>query len=344
MKDDAERRDFTVNSLLKNLSNQEILDLTGHGKEDIQKGVVRTAIEPDQIFSDDPLRMLRAIRFTMKYKWQLPLFMIRALKKNAPRMEIISKERIRDELNKMLQTGSPHRAIKLLKVSGLLPYTIPELIPAIKMTQNIHHKHDVFDHTLDVLSKTNPVLIQRLMALLHDIGKTVTRSVTPTGIHFYRHEDEGAKIARSVMERLKYPNEIIDAVVKGVENHMRLKGAGDAADVSDKALRKFRVDMGEQLEDVLDLIHADNISHSDVSSMPNQIKLIRARLATLDMNLVSKKPQLPINGNDLIQLGLKPGPLFTTLLGKVTDAWYENPGITKAEALALIRKELTHGN
>jgi poly(A) polymerase len=340
MRDDAERRDFTVNSLMKDLSNQEILDLTGHGKEDIKKGVVRTAIQPDQIFSDDPLRMLRAIRFAMKYNWQLPLFMVRAIKKNAPRLEIISKERIKDELNKMLLTGSPERAIKLLKITGLIKYVIPELVPSIKMTQNIHHVHDVFTHTLDVLSKTKPVLVQRLMGLFHDIGKTVTRSVTPSGVHFYQHEDEGAKIARQVMERLRYPNELIAAVVKGVENHMRLKGAGDEAKISDKALRKFRVDMGEQLDDVLDLIHADNISHSDESAMPNQINIIRARLATLDMNLVRKAPKLPINGNDLIAMGLKPGPIFTAILGRVTDAWYENPGITREQALEIVRKAI----
>jgi len=340
MKDDAERRDFTTNSLLKDLTTQEILDLTGQGIADIKRGIIRTAIQPDQIFSDDPLRMLRAVRFTMKYNWDLPMFMIRAIKKNAPRMEIISKERIRDELNKMIQTGSPHRAIKLLRIVGLLPYTIPELIPAIKMTQNVHHKDDVFDHTLDVLSRTNPVLVQRLMALFHDIGKTVTRSVTPTGVHFYRHEDEGAKITRVIMQRLKYPTELIDAVCKGVENHMRLKGGGDEANISDKALRKFRVDMGEQLEDTLDLIHADNTAHADASAMPNQINLIKARLATLDMNLVKKKPQLPINGHDLITLGVKPGPKFAELLGKVTDAWYEDPRIDKNQAMDIIKANL----
>lgn len=343
MKDDVDRRDFTINSLLKDMSTGEILDLTGMGKDDIRKGIVRTPLNPDKIFSDDPLRMLRSVRFSMKYNWKLPLFMIRALKKNASRLEIISKERIRDELNKILITGSPHRAIKLIKIAGLLPHVIPELIPAIKMSQNIHHSEDVFDHTLSVLEKTKPHLVQRLMALFHDIGKTVTRSVTPTGVHFYEHEDEGAKIAKKVMMRLKYPNELIDQVVKGVENHMKLKHGGDKADISDKSLRKFKVEMGEQLEDVLDLIHADNISHSDASSMPNQINLIRIRLSNLDMNLVKKAPKLPINGNDLIALGIKPGPIFTTLLGKVTDAWFEDPNLTREKALEIVKKEISNG-
>ena len=170
-----ERRDFTVNSLLKDLSTGEILDLTGQGKEDIKKGIIRTPLNPDKIFTDDPLRMLRAIRFTVKYDWDLPMFMIRSLKKNANQLENISQERIRDELNKMLTTGHPDKAIKLLKVTNLITYVIPELKPLIGLKQNKYHVHDVFGHTLQVLKNTKPVLLQRLMALFHDIGRWQAR-------------------------------------------------------------------------------------------------------------------------------------------------------------------------
>jgi len=213
------------------------------------------------------------------------------------------------------------------------------LVPAIKMTQNKHHKHDVFDHTLDVLSKTQPVLIQRLMGLFHDIGKTVTKSVTPTGVHFYGHEYAGEKIADQVMRRLKYPVELIDAVKTGVKNHMRLKNAGDTGvELSDKALRKFKIDVGDKLEDVLGVIHADNIAHSEASSMPNQINNIRKRLDSLNMNVVSGKPKLPITGEDLKQLGIKPGPIFSDIIKAVTEAWYENPNISKKEAIQIVKK------
>lgn len=339
LKDDVERRDFTVNSLLKDLSSGEILDFTGMGKDDIKKGIIRTPLNPDKIFTDDPLRMLRAIRFSVKYNWKLPMFMLRGLKKNASQLPNISQERIRDELDKMLMTGSPSKAVKLLKITGLLKYVIPELLPAIKMTQNVHHKHDVFTHTLDVLSKTNPNLIERLMALFHDIGKTVTRSVTPSGVHFYGHEMESEKIADGVMRRLKYPTELIDAVKIGVRNHMRLKSAGDTGvNLSDKALRKFKTEIGDQLEHVLNLMHADNIAHSEASSMPNQITNIRKRLDDLNMNMVSGKPKLPINGKDLQNLGLKPGPIFSTIMKAITDAWFENPNLNKDQALEIARK------
>lgn len=335
LKDDVERRDFTVNSLLKDLSTGEILDLTGSGKEDIKAGIVKTPLSPDKIFTDDPLRMLRAIRFTMKYDWQLPMFMIRGLKKNASQLQNISQERIRDELDKMLMTGSPDRAIKLLKVTGLLQYVIPEMKSAVGMTQNIHHKHDVFTHTLQVLKGTQPVLIQRLAALLHDIGKTVTRSVTPTGVHFYGHEDEGEKIADEVMRRLKYPIEMINAVKLIVRNHMRLKSAGDTdIKISDKALRKFKFELGDELENALNVIHADNIAHADASAMPNQINNVRKRLDSL--KAVAAKPKLPISGFDLIKMGFKQGPIFKDILTAVTDAWFENPNITKEEAMKIV--------
>jgi putative nucleotidyltransferase with HDIG domain len=334
--DDVHRRDFTTNSLLKDLTTGEVLDLTGKGKEDIKRGIVQTPLNPDIIFTEDPLRILRAARFAIKYDWDLPMFMIRAMKKNAPQLKNISFERIRDELDKMLMTGSPQRAIKLLKVTGVLDYVIPEFKSSYKMTQNQHHVHTVFQHSLEVLSKTQPVLTQRLMGLLHDIGKTVTRSVTPTGVHFYGHEHEGAKIAEDVMRRLKYPTEMIDAVKKGVAAHMRLKhGGDDAIKLSDKTLRKFKIEMGDNLENILNVIHADNIAHAEASSMPNQITNVRNRLDSLDIKVT--KPSLPITGQDLILMGIKPGPVFSKILSLVTDKWYENPNITKQQAMKLAK-------
>lgn len=339
LQQDVERRDLTANSLLKNISTGEILDLTGMGKDDIKRGIIRTPLNPDKIFTDDPLRMLRAVRFAMKYNWDLPYFMLRGLKKNAAQLENISQERIRDELNKMLVTSSPDRAVKLLKVTGLLKYVIPELMPAVRMTQNKHHNQDVFSHILSVMAKTKPELKNRLMALFHDIGKTVTRSVTPTGVHFYGHEDEGAEMVKKIMTRLKYPSELIDAVELGVKNHMRLKGAGEeGVDISDKALRKFARAMGKELAAVLDLMHADNISHADASAMPKQIEGVRRRLDALSKEVDLKKPKLPVNGNDIKELGVPEGPMIGKAMSAVTEAWYENPKITREEALEIARK------
>lgn len=340
LKDDVERRDFTVNSLLKDLSTGEILDLTGMGKADIKAGIVRTPLNPDKIFTDDALRMLRAIRFAVKYDWKLPMFMLRGLKKNASQLKTISQERIRDELNKILVTGSPDKGIKLLKITGLMPFVIPELLPLVRLVQNKFHKHDAFTHTLEVLKRTQPDLVTRLMGLFHDIGKAATKSVDPEtgGVHFYGHEMDGEKITEEIMTRLKYPRELIDAVKMGVRNHMRMKSAGDTGvKISDKALLRFRNEMGTMLPKVLNLMHADNTSHTDEASMPNQVRNLEARIVTLKN--IPEKPKMPINGNDLqVILGLKPGPLFKEIMAAVLDTWYSNPNLSKEEALEIARR------
>lgn len=333
---DAERRDLTVNAIYKDISSGKLFDPVD-GVSDIKNKILKTLISPDEIYQDDALRMFRAIRFAVNLGFELSPEIIAGIKRNLPRLRNTSKERIRDELNKILKSPDPVRGIQLLRDTGLLPYVGSELQQMVGMSQNIHHKHDVFDHTLEVLKNTKPVLYQRLLALFHDIGKVATRSETPTGVHFYGHEDVGPDIAEKILRSLKYPNDIIDAVKLGIKNHMRLKSGGDTAvKLSDKSLRKFKIEVGEKLEDVLDVIHADNISHADASSMPNQIEQVRKRLSVLDVQV--KKPNLPINGNDLMALGLKPGPVFTQILGAVTDAWYANPNITKEEGLTIAKQ------
>ena len=340
LKDDVDRRDFTTNSLLKNLSTGEILDLTGMGKQDIKDGIVRTPLDPDVIFSEDPLRMLRAVRFTMKYDWKLPLFMIKALKRNAVKLKQISVERVQEELNKMLMTDSPDRAIKLLQITGLSKYVFPELDKLIRLEQNKYHKEDAMEHTLSVVKGTPKNLTTRLMALFHDIGKEATKEVIGKEIHFYNHEKIGAEMTEKILKRLKYPNEIINAVVLGVRNHMKLKHGGpDSFGASDKTLRKFKVNMGDHLEDILNLIHADNIAHEAGFDMPNQIEAIRKRLNTL--GIPQGKLKLPINGDDIKKkFKLKPGKIIGDLLAIVKDEYLENPKVNANKIYPKLEKYL----
>ena len=340
LKDDVDRRDFTTNSLLKNLSTGEILDLTGMGKQDIKDGIVRTPLDPDVIFSEDPLRMLRAVRFTMKYDWKLPLFMIKALKRNAVKLKQISVERVQEELNKMLMTDSPDRAIKLLQITGLSKYVFSELDKLIRLEQNKYHKEDAMEHTLSVVKGTPKNLTTRLMALFHDIGKEATKEVIGKEIHFYNHEKIGAEMTEKILKRLKYPNEIINAVVLGVRNHMKLKHGGpDSFGASDKTLRKFKVNMGDHLEDILNLIHADNIAHEAGFDMPNQIEAIRKRLNTL--GIPQGKLKLPINGDDIKKkFKLKPGKIIGDLLAIVKDEYLENPKVNANKIYPKLEKYL----
>lgn len=343
LKEDAFRRDLTVNSLFKNLSTGEILDLTGKGLSDIQAGIVRTPMDPDSTFKDDPLRMLRAIRFAVKYNWKMPISMVKALRKNADMLQTISKERVREELDKMLMTDAPDKAIKLLVFTGLNKHVLPELNKCVGVTQNAYHDDDVFNHIMKVLKNTEPDITARLASLFHDIGKPQTKSEDETGVHFYRHEDVGAEIVNDAMRRLKYPLDQINSVAKIVKEHMRLKPAGsDGTGISDKAVRKFMSDLGDDLDAALKTMHADNVSHSAHASMPNQIEFIKHRMDALrsSMALSANKPTLPINGNDIMRsLGIKPGPIIKNLLMAVEDAWFTNPALTPDEALVIVQKE-----
>ena len=342
LKDDAYRRDLTVNSLFKDLVSGEIKDFTGKGLSDIKAGIVRTPTDPDVTFKDDPLRMIRAVRFAVKYDWKMPSGMLTALKKNAPLLRTISSERIQDELNKILLTNNPDVGLKMLVYTGLNKSIIPELDLCVGVSQNSHHKDDVFDHICEVVKNTPPDLKARLAAVFHDIAKPQTKTTEPDGaIHFYEHEDKGADVALQVMQRLRYPNDMSESVSKLVRQHMRLKSAGpDGKNISDKALRKFKAELGDDLSSALKLMHADNISHSEASSMPNQIEILNHRMENLPMPKDTGKPQLPINGHDIIKtLGIKPGPELKQLLSVVQDAWYENPTIKPEEALNIVRKE-----
>ena len=340
MEDDVYRRDFTTNSLLMDLTTGNVIDLTGHGKEDIKAGILRTTNSPDIIFQEDPLRMMRAVRFMVQKGWKIDPETEASIYKNASKLKNISKERIKDEINKMLVTSRPEDGIRKLRDLGLLPYIAPELEQTIGMTQNVHHVHDVFDHTMEVLKKTKPELLPRLTALFHDIGKIATRSETPTGVHFYGHEDIGEEIVDQILHNLKYPLEVINAVKQGVKNHMRLKSGGDdAVNISDKSLRKFKMELGDNLENVLDVIHADNIAHADASAIPNQIENVRQRLKSLDIQV--KKPSLPISGKDIIAMGIPPGKKIGELLSIITDAWFENPNLTKETAINIIKQYIS---
>lgn len=345
--DETMRRDLTINSLMKNISTDEVIDLSGNGINDIKSGIIRTTSNPDIIFKEDPLRMLRAIRFTVKYGFEMDPRTFEGIKKHSESIDIISKERIADELSKILVSSDPVKGIVLMKDTGLLKYIIPELEQTIGVGQNKHHNEDVFSHIMTVLSKTPPNLETRLMALFHDIAKPKVKTIDNGDVHFYGHEDLGAIMTRDILNRLKFSNAgvNIDNVVAGVANHMRLKPGGkEGENLKDKALRKFVNTVGGNLNDILDLIHADNESHSDESSMPKQIPNVRNRINSLEDKVDTKNTKLPINGSDLIQMGIKQGPIFREILNDVQDAWYENPDITRDEAIEIVKSFLLKQN
>ena len=343
IEDDVYRRDFTANSLMLNLTTDEMLDLTGKGKQDIKAGVIRTTSNPDEIFGQDALRMFRAVRFASKYNWKIEPETWDGIKKN---LELLitnntSKERIADELGKMLTHSNPDLAMELLNDLGLLPYIGKEFQQMVNMTQNKHHVDaegnpvTVFKHTINVLKGTRPDLLERLIALFHDIGKVVTRTVTPKGVQFLGHEAEGPAIAERIMRDLKFPVEIINAVKLGVAEHMKLKpGKDDAISLSDATLRKFKIKLGKNLETVLRVIHADNMAHAPASQMPNQIANVIKRIQALN---IPEAPELPYDGNEIIKRFGVSGEAVGVIQDMLVNVWYKKGKLSDHDADAVIK-------
>jgi poly(A) polymerase len=338
MRDDAFRRDLTINSLMQNLTTKEIKDLTGLGLRDLKAGVVRTPVDPDIIFKEDPLRMLRAIRFTFKYNFKMPFSMVKAIRKNARMLTThkkVSNERIRDELDKMLVLERPSKVLRLLKVTGLLPLILPEVQALVGVKQNKYHDRDVFGHVTRVLDRTPPDIITRLGALFHDIGKVATRIERPDGkVQFIGHADVGEKITAEIMRRLKYSTRDIRQVTTLVGRHMDLKHGGpEAIHLKDKHLRKFVHKVADLLEPALDLINADNISHAAGHSMPDQIAIVRKRIRTWDLSKYIK-PQLEVDGTDIAALGAE-GRLIGKIMARILEKHLEHDGFSRKDALQL---------
>ncbi|MEF2976367.1 CCA tRNA nucleotidyltransferase [Subtercola sp. YIM 133946] len=264
---DLLRRDFTVNALALKLPEQVLVDPSG-GMDDLLAGTLRTPSTPEVSFGDDPLRMLRAVRFTAQLGFETDDETRAALTDMAARIENISAERVNEELSKLLRSPSPRRGIELLVDSGLAEFVLPE-IPALRLETDEHHHHkDVYQHSLTVLEQAidlenerhpgeAPDLTLRLAALLHDIGKPATRKLEPGGVvSFYHHDLVGAKLAKKRLRALRFDNDTISDVARLIELHLRFFGYTDGA-WTDSAVRRYVRDAGPLLERLHILVRAD---------------------------------------------------------------------------------------
>ena len=345
---DAFRRDFTVNSLMLNISNGAISDLTGEGIKALSTGVLRTTSDPESIFKEDPLRMLRAARFAGQLtneKEGIKMFQIgtkevAAMKSNRAKLSDISKERIQSELVKILKSKSPLVGIDILVKTGLMDFIIPNMSRMVGRTQNKHHVADVYGHTMMALTHTVPVLEQRLAVLLHDIGKPATAFQKPDGeFSFHGHETMGADMTEAILKDLKFPTATIVKVKKLVKMHMLTKTWGEQAEkVSKKSLRKFVAKAGEDLNDLLGVIHADNMAHAPASCMPEQVHFIEVMIAELKQR---KEPTImPVNGQDIMfNFDVKQGKEVGELLAIAQEIFFENPLLTNSELIELVKEQ-----
>jgi poly(A) polymerase len=336
---DLLRRDFTINAMARDPLTGEVFDPWG-GRADLERKLIRAVgDDPLRRFDEDPLRMLRAVRFAAQLGFQIEPATTEAIREQAATLGKISNERIRDELVKALVSPRPDLALRLLVDLGLAPWALPELLELRGVSQQPAHSKDVYDHVLRVVAGTPPRPALRFGALLHDIAKPRTRSIEDGKVHFYGHEDVGAVMARDILRRLRFDRPFIEFVSKLVRMHMRVNAY--LPDWTDGAVRRLMLDAGDALPDLLDLSRADITSYrpEKVARAVARVNELEARCAWLREEAERVPIKSPLDGNDLMAIfGREPGPwlrvLKDRLLGMVIDGALEPDDRERATEIA----------
>jgi poly(A) polymerase len=318
LKDDVMRRDFTVNTLLMDWDGS-VLDLTGRGLADLESRRIVTPLEPESTFDEDPLRMLRAIRFAATLDFTLDASVEAAIRNQSGRLQppTVSMERIRDEFSKLLVADQVGRGLELLDTARLLLRVVPQLEAGKGMQQGGWHSHDVFGHALLAATLAPPDLITRLAALLHDVGKPAVHELREGKPTFIGHQEVGAVMAGSALRHLRYPGELIDAVTTLIRLHMR-PIQYDPQGWEDKAVRRLVRDAGDQLDPLLALARADmRASHyPDVKKIDD----LEARIRRLDAGAIAAI-RSPLSGEELMRrFGRPPGPWIKRVKSALEEA------------------------
>src|ERR1700722_15484515 len=318
--EDLKRRDFTINAMAARLPSFELVDPFG-GVAALKEKVIRTPGRPEDSFSDDPLRILRAARFAARLGFTVADDVQSAMGEMAGRLSIVSVERITDELSKLMLTVRPEAGLDLLVDTGVADVVLPEL-PALRMEVDEHHRHkDVYWHSLTVLRQAidlepryglGPDLVLRLAAILHDIGKPRTRTLLPGGkVAFHHHEVVGAKMARKRLTELRFPKDVINDVSKLVELHLRFHGYGDG-EWTDSAVRRYVRDAGPLLTRLHALTRADSTTRNakKAARLAATYDALEARIDELREQEELDKIRPELDGGEIMRiLGLTPGPL-----------------------------------
>lgn len=331
-REDVARRDFTINGMLLDPITDEVLDYVG-GRNDLRSGIIRTIGEPELRFTEDKLRMLRAIRFAARFEYVIEPATFAAIRKLAAQIEVVSRERIRDELTRMLTEGHASRGFRLLDDSGLLRHVLPEIsaMHGVQQPAQFHPEGDVFVHTLLLLENLPRPCPMTLAwgALLHDVGKPATFRIAPDRIRFDNHVEVGVKIAEDVCRRLRFSNHETEQILSLVDNHMRF---GDATRMKQSTLKRFlRL---PRFDEHMALHRADCLaSHRNLATYD----FIREKRAEIPPETIRPRPL--VSGDDLIALGHPPGPKFREILNAVEDAQLEGRLPSRDAALDFVRQE-----
>lgn len=346
IEEDLVRRDFTVNAMAVALPGSVFVDPYG-GLDDLAGRLLRTPGTPEDSFSDDPLRMMRAARFAAQLDFEVAPEVVAAMTAMADRIEIVSAERVRDELNKLILSDNPRKGLRLLVDTGLAERVLPEL-SALRLERDEHHRHkDVYEHSLTVLEQAidletdGPDLVLRLAALLHDIGKPRTRRFESDGrVSFHHHEVVGAKMTKSRMTKLKYPNDMIKDVARLVELHLRFHGYG-TGEWTDSAVRRYVRDAGPLLDQLHKLTRSDCTTRNKrkAAALSRTYDGLEERIGELQEReeLDSIRPDL--DGNQIMRiLDVPPGPAIGKAYQFLLELRLENGPMAEEDATAALKE------
>ncbi|MFF4405162.1 CCA tRNA nucleotidyltransferase [Streptomyces sp. NPDC001262] len=351
IEEDLVRRDFTVNAMAVVLPEKTFVD-PHNGLEDLARRVLRTPGTPEESFSDDPLRMMRAARFAAQLDFEVAPEVVTAMNEMADRLEIVSAERVRDELNKLILSDHPRKGLRLLVDTRLARHVLPEL-PALSLERDEHHRHkDVYEHTLTVLDQAidleapidqpggGPDLVLRLAALLHDIGKPRTRRFELDGrVSFHHHEVVGAKMTKARMTKLKYSNELVKDVSRLVELHLRFHGYG-AGEWTDSAVRRYVRDAGPLLDRLHKLTRSDCTTRNKrkAQALSRAYDGLEERIASLQEQEELDAIRPDLDGNEIMQiLGIGPGPQVGKAYKHMLEMRLEHGPMEREAAIAMLK-------
>src|SRR5437879_8961898 len=330
-REDVARRDFTINGMLLDPVSGEVLDFVG-GRKDLDAGIIRTIGDPGKRFGEDKLRMLRTVRFAARFEYQIEPATFAAIRGLAEQIRVVSRERVREELTRMLTEGHARRAFLLLDESGLLPQILPEIsaMKGVEQPAEFHPEGDVFVHTLLLLDNLPQHCPMTLAwgALLHDVGKPPTFRVAER-IRFDGHVEVGVKMAEEICARLRFSNDETEQILALVDNHMRF---GQATRMKEWTLKKF-IRM-PRFDEHLALHRADCLaSHRNLATY----EFVRQKKDEIPPEKM--RPQPLVTGDDLIAEGHRPGPKFREILNAVEDAQLEGRLGSRDAALEFVRSE-----
>lgn len=346
IEEDLVRRDFTVNAMAVALPGSDFIDPYG-GLDDLAARTLRTPGSPESSFSDDPLRMLRAARFAAQLDFEVAPEVVAAMTAMADRIGIVSAERIRDELNKLVLSAHPRKGLRLLVETGLADRVLPEL-SALRLERDEHFRHkDVYEHTLTVLEQAidleddGPDLVLRLAALLHDIGKPKTRRFESDGrVSFHHHEVVGAKLTKARMLQLKYSNEMVKDVSRLVELHLRFHGYG-SGEWTDSAVRRYVRDAGPLLDRLHKLTRSDCTTRNKrkAAALSRTYDALEARIAELQEQEELDAIRPDLDGNRIMAvLDIPPGPVVGKAYQYLLELRLENGPLGEEAATAALRE------